>query len=539
MTESSPSSETKTVAEVWGGIFSWILARLLLIVLLLFPFLLGGFVSGVGLHDPDTCWLLSLGRYIFEHGALPNTDPFSYTFALQPGKPFVMYQWLTELAFFCSYKLGGLSALLMFCALVLGQAFLVFPFRLFAKNGPINMAALLTIAGVVASCFHYLARPEISSYLCMAVCLALLHRIYSIDTKRISWGMVAAVTGLMLIWTNAHSAFVLGLTLQTAFFVISGLQQYVSKVRADGALKTGGVALLGSLLASVLTPYGFGLWSYLPSLFFANFNYRIDELRPISVGDLKEFTYWPFVLICLVSLVLIARAVKAAKSQGFSFPWCNIFVIIVAAYYGFSCRRIIPFSVLMMVSLMGDLWVRNSSETLNQPSLSGTSKRYSLFSNIEKQFSALMKPQSILWPISVAGLSLFGSFFVFTKVAAPSIPQSSSAFVTPVKAIEFLRANPPKGNCFNDAQFGDMLIWYLPTLPVFIDTRYDMHGESLVSDYTTMLRGELHWQPLFERYHVRWVFLPPSTAVLKKLKQDANWKTIFEDKSACIMTRTD
>ncbi len=71
---------------------------------LLYGFAVGAFV----LHEPDTCFLLSLGRWICEHQLLPANDPFSYTFAMYP-QPLglVAYQWLTEVIFFTIYKLSG------------------------------------------------------------------------------------------------------------------------------------------------------------------------------------------------------------------------------------------------------------------------------------------------------------------------------------------------------------------------------------------------------------------------------------------------
>ena len=150
-------------------------AQLAFVTLLLFVFAIGCFVAGVGLHDPDTCWLLALGRYIFQHHQLPAADPYSYTFAMGEPEPFVMYQWLCELLFFTSVKLGGLTALLILTALIIAVAFVVVPLTEFHHHQlPLHIAIVLTITGVMAACFHFLCRPEIFSYLMLAIWLKLL-----------------------------------------------------------------------------------------------------------------------------------------------------------------------------------------------------------------------------------------------------------------------------------------------------------------------------------------------------------------------------
>lgn len=527
------AEEVKTVAEVWSGVFAWILARLLLGFLLFLPLALGCFVGGVALHDPDTCWLLALGRYIFEHQALPPTDPFSYTFAMRPGTPFVMYQWLSELVFYCAYKINGLPSLLAFAAILLGQAFLVFPLRLASRVSPLCLASLLTIVGVFASCFHYLARPEIMSYMFMSFALVLLRKIYSAkDSDPVQWLTVGSFTVLMLAWANAHSAFVLGLILESVILLVTKLQSMVQKNTFPGSFKTALFALIGSTLATFVNPYGIGLWSYLPGLFFAKFNYRIAELRPIRFSDLNDFTYYPFVFLVVVSLWIIFKAFRSARESGQAVKWSNLVVIAICIYYGFTTRRIIPFSVLMMIPLVSELWLpKQDSASLN------VARKQSFYAAFERNLNGIFNPSTLVWPVTVAVLSLMGCWFTFSKVNSPSIPQGSKAFVPPVAIIDFLHSNKQAGNVLNDAQFGDMLIWYAPEVPVFIDTRYDMHGEPMVADYVTMMSATGEWRALLDRYKIEWIFVPPSANLVKELRADSHWAVVREDDAAIVMRR--
>jgi len=524
--------EVKTVADVWSGAFAWILARLLLAFMFLLPFALGCFVGGVALHDPDTCWLLALGRYIFEHHAVPPTDPFSYTFAMQPNKPFVMYQWLSELVFYCAYKLNGLPTLLALAAFLLGQSFLVFPLRLASRYMPVCLAALLTIIGVLASCFHYLVRPEILSYICMSFCLVLLRKIYSAkNSEPVQWFTVAAFALLMLAWANAHSSFVLGLILELVILAFTQLQSMVQKKPFPGSAQTALFALIASTLVTFINPYGIGLWTYLPGLFFAKFNHRIAELRPIRIADLNDFTYYPFIFLVIACLWIVFKAARRARQAGESISWSNLVVLIICIYYGFKARRIIPYSVLMMIAQVSELWLSKPAST------TAGAQKLSFAGAFEKNFAGVFNPSTLVWPITVALLSIGGCYFTFAKVVAPTIPQSSKAFLAPTKIIDYLRYQKQSGHVFNDAQFGDMLIWYEPEIPVFIDTRYDMHGEQMAADYVTIMSATGDWRALLDRYKIEWIFVPPAAGILKQLKADPDWAVVTEDETATVMRR--
>ena len=57
-----------------------LVARGCIIFLLFFAFVIGIWVGGSVLHDPDTCWLLAVGKQIIDSGTIPFVDSFSYTF---------------------------------------------------------------------------------------------------------------------------------------------------------------------------------------------------------------------------------------------------------------------------------------------------------------------------------------------------------------------------------------------------------------------------------------------------------------------------
>ena len=59
------------------------------------------------IHDPDTWWHLKTGELIWSTGQIPRLDPFSYVLE---GKPWVDFEWLAQLLFYVSFKLGGAAS---------------------------------------------------------------------------------------------------------------------------------------------------------------------------------------------------------------------------------------------------------------------------------------------------------------------------------------------------------------------------------------------------------------------------------------------
>lgn len=90
---------------------------------------------------------------------------------------------------------------------------------------------------------------------------------------------------------------------------------------------------------------------------------------------------------------------------------------------------------------------------------------------------------------------------------------------------------------FCDAQYGDVMLWYLyPDAEVFIDTRFDMYGEKIVSDYQKMIEAKPGWQETVKDYAIDWYFLPKKSPLAKTLLEGKRLNLLFEDKDTVIGT---
>ncbi|MDZ4834738.1 MAG: hypothetical protein SGJ27_13255 [Candidatus Melainabacteria bacterium] len=619
----------QNAGQVVQGWMTVLGARCVIAFVFFFAFFMGCWVAGAGLHDPDTCWLLALGKNIFEHGGIPPTDPFSYTFGClekdgtvnlaavlgqvppPEGRKFVPYQWLSEVVFFLAYKINAGYSLLLLANIVLLTAFLTGPLMLFRSlRSPMLPAVGMVILGVVAASFHFLVRPEIFSYLFFLVWIGLFVRVrLKLENNRPfrkrDIGIVLPMVGLMALWSNMHTGFTSVFIALSIYCVVCTIEALVRRSVRKSVLILPWMSFFAMLLASCLNPFGVGLWKYIPELFFSPLNKFINELSSINKASLTEWTFYPYFLLGGVVSVMVAKAVLAWRKRGrypigFAYSIVMPLSVFVA---GICCIRLIPFVAVILCAEVAWLlkWhtrvardgysaadrsdsglkidLETGLETVNARLGSGTAggvtskeseadkaddsvevKAASTEQRMEQAETVNSRVSSMLgkggWPAALLLFSIFGVFMISTRVVKPTIPQGSSVFPSPFPAIKVLAKNLPEGRVLNNSQFGDMMIWHLisqekPILgadpfqcppamakpKVFIDTRFDMYGAPLVSDYYTIKNAKPGWNELFQKYKFDWVFMPPHAPIVKELSKDPGWKSVYNETDAVILVR--
>jgi len=550
-----------------GGFGAALAARALLVLLLLVVFVAAVFIAGASLHDPDTCWLLALGKLIVETGKIPQSDPYSFTMSFFPERKFILYQWLSEVFFYLSYKVLDLTGLLLFAATVLTAAFVSVPLAFARKVGmPGSFAVVGTILTLLSAFFHFLSRPEIFSYLLLGIYFALTHFLLrkKTETNKIDWIAVTVFGVVTTLWCNLHSAFVLGLLYLFVFALVTSIADVVVNKRLQPHSLTIIFSFVAAFLGSFINPYGVGLWQYLPTLFFTPLNKHIIELRPISAKDFFEPTYYPFFLLLAVSLVIVARVVKAKIDPALAgSPRGQVVFAVIAVVCwgiaGFCCRRLIPFAALhlfaeggYLLALMRAQNQRTTASTMSnadvlQPQMQSEIQTeiqmeiqpQGFLAAVDQKLDSSYQPQGLMWFVTIAVLSGVGVYFVASRIPeAIVLPQSGGAFQAPFKAVKAIEAKMPEGNLFNHPQFGDVLIWKMAKPPkLFIDTRFDMYGAELVDNYQTLYAAKPGWEELMSKYSIGWVFVRPDAEIAKRLRSDKAWRVVHQDKASIVLEK--
>lgn len=504
-------------------------------IFVFFLFLYGACISGIVLKEPDICFLLAGGKWIVEHGHLPATDPFSYS-TIYHNQPYVIEKWLTEIIFFQLWKLTSPAGLLVFDAIILTLTFTIMPYRFLKLNGVDGLKALsLAALSTFTSFCHLAVRPEIFSYLIIAIYLEILMRLR--DRRAICHiPSVIALVVLMALWSNLHTLFIVGLMI-LAFYCCCLVLERLLKFTEEKMDWTAPIALALSIPATLINPYGLTLWQYLPNI-FGPFNDTNNEMQPIGPGNFNSISLYPFFLLIVVSSVIFLRKawVKPTKSGELFFK----LLLPAGIAGGIKTIRTIPISDLFasagLAQTVGSWQSKESRHSAMK--VSGTTSALTNKSMIDEKIDELCQPMQPFWVAMTLAIAAAGAYFM-SVIIPPQFPQGSAAFSPPLKAIEYISKSRPKGRMLNDPHFGNVLMWQLPDAPpVFIDSRYNLYGNNLLQDYWKMAENKPEAQQLLDKYSIDWIFLNPKMQLVKALSQNPQWTVLFEDSNAAILSRT-
>ena len=276
-------------------------------------FLLGG---NRLLIDPDTMWQVTVGQWILDHRAVPETDVFSFTMR---GQPWISTQWLAQVVFAKTYALFGWSGPVVISATAIAATF-----ALFAKFLNRHLSESTTLVFVAAALGltvpHLLARPHV---LAMPVMVAWVCGLIAAADRREApsfW-----LLPLMALWSNLHGGFVFGLVLIAPI----ALDAVVSaKANSRRALVLRWAAFgVAALIASFCNPYGWNaLLAAQKILALGSALPLILEWRPAdfsSVGPLEiclllglGLALWRGIKLPPLRIVLLLGFLHMALSQG-------------------------------------------------------------------------------------------------------------------------------------------------------------------------------------------------------------------------------
>lgn len=510
----------------------------------------GTTAASLGFNDADTCWLLALGRYICKHQALPITDPFSYTFALQH-QPFLVYQWLAAVIYYGVFKFSRLPGVLVFHALQIAITFIVIPLIMFIRmRAPLAMAVLLLGLTYQSCSFRFFVRPEMFGFTLLLLWLYVLwewrtgvdiaDRSAKKSFSRKDIFLIAALCVIMLFWSNLHITFVFGLISLFLLILATGLECLMRGVQGQRRLVPLLSGFFAALLASLINPRGVQLWAYLPGILFSPTNQYIPEARPIFPEEFLLPTHqaflFPFMGLLVVSNFHLAKAFLPLLASRSAAVWkqadISLFsplIIFFANLLPLGARRAIPLGAIFLLCECAYLMRRYRQRSPGD--------RRGFLTDFDHQVRNLIGGKQAIFCAAIILCTLHGVYTTM-KAHPPSLPQTSPSLKVPVEAIELLAKYPQSGRLLNEARYGDILIWYLPeVMPVFVDTRFAMYGQKLVWDYVVIMSCVPGFQKLLDDYKFDWVFFPADAPLSNYLRSSTNWDELYRDNTAAIFRR--
>jgi hypothetical protein len=469
------ASPMRGLLPLWVGIFIYAL------------FLLAG---NRLLIDPDTLWQITVGQWILDHRAVPQTDVYSFTMR---GQPWISTQWLAQVLYAKTYAISSWSGPVVLAASAIAATFALLAKFLSKRLG--ESATLVFVAAALALTVpHLLARPHV---LALPVMVAWVGGLIAAAERRgaPSFWLVP----LMALWANLHGGFVFGLVLIAPIALDAVLNADV-KLRKALALRWAAFAA-AALVASCCTPYGWNsLLASRKILDLGGALPLIREWKPADFGSVGALE------VCLL------LGTGLALFRGVRLPPLRIVLLLGLLHLALAQGRAAEMLALLAPLVLAAPLARQLGGAEISNSGAAPPTRGVLFACVA---IALL-----------AGTLAYASVHRFE----PHTRGSPVAAVVELKKLNLARV-------FNDYDFGGYLI--ANGVATFIDGRTELYGEKFFVDHNAA-SGLMEPENLFrmlDAYRIEATLMRTQSAATKLLDHIDGWRKVYADDIATIHVR--
>jgi hypothetical protein len=447
--------------------------------------------------DPDLWWHLQTGQDMVLGRSIPHVDIYSFTKA---GSEWVTHEWLSEVMIYAIYRVSGWGGLLfIFSALITIALYITYR----RSEGKPYVAALAVLLAAASSSPLFGIRPQMITFLFASIYIALLSRYEGDGQSRTLWWMAP----MMLLWVNLHAGYALGLALIGLYLISLVIDR---KWRLLGPLA---LVLFVCTVMVPLNPNGFRMFSYpFETLTSPSMAAYIEEW---ASPDFHKVMFLPLAFLLLMLLGALALSTKRARAG-------ELFLIVVTGFAALRSGRHIPIFALIAAPILArHVWAvmleRGWERRLTSPELPAAG-------------GALVF--TLLFLLAPATLGVVRvQHFVANQ-------QAYEAKNYPVSAVNFLNAQRLPGPIYNKYVWGGYLIRRLyPEYRVYIDGRADVYGDAFMEEAMKTYDGDTRWREPLDRLSVRTVLIAPNAPLSSLLREDEQWKKVYEDRQAVIFTR--
>jgi hypothetical protein len=442
------------------------------------------------LNDPDTMWHVTVGQWMLDHRAVPETDVYSFTMR---GQRWISMYWAAQVLYAKAYSIFGWSGPVVLAAAGSAAAFALLA-KLLGRHLSESATMVFVAASLALTAPHLLARPHV---LALPVMVAWVGGLITAADRREApsfW-----LLPLIALWANLHGGFVFGLML-VAPIALDAVVGAEARQRKSLALRW---ALFGlaTLVAGCCTPYG---WNSILAaknvLMLGGALPLITEFRPVDFGGLGSFE------ICLL------LATGFALLRGLRLPPTRILLLLGLLHMALYQSRATEF-----LALLGPL-------VLAAP--------------LAKQFgaaeisnsSAPPPPRGLLF--AGVALVLMAATVAYASVISfePDARHSPVAAVATLKKLNLTRV-------FNDYDFGGYLV--ASGVAPFIDGRAELYGEKFFLDHdaATALKEPEKLFRLLDEYNIEATLMRSQSAATRLLDHIDGWQKVYADDIATIHVR--
>ncbi len=475
-------------------------------------------------YDGDAAWNLRIGQYILAHG-IPRTE---FMLSTTYGQPTIYWEWLSQVAYAVALSLGGLNGVVALAAGLVALTSVLLFAGLRARGVPLVLSLALALVGTGLTSITWTARAQLFSLLLTLLWSECIWRYWRRGDTRLLWCFPVA----MALWVNLHGGFIAG-------FILLGTATAVAWVfpgrRGKADPRKLALSLVGSLVATLVTPWGPALWTHIYA-FFRNpliTRYTQEYQSP----DFHVFSGQIFLALALVLVAAWLWLGHGAPRDPSGAPPVAIEPLALAhagiwTVMALVSVRFIPLWALVVTPILGE--ALRQVITCGWPGEGWASgwrhgpRAWS--SSLAARSERVEATDRLVGKGYWSALAVL--FIVVTLARGGALPGGSSRVLNAqfdshtfplVAAQQLHQQGLPAGRGFTTFAWGGYLDYALPEYHAFIDSRSDIYSQRLLQDYADIIGVAPDWRRLLDAYEVRWALLPTGEPLAQVLALAPGW----------------
>ena len=452
----------------------------------------------------DLAYHVRAGMLILDQGSVLRTDPFAFTTA---GGPWLDEQWAAQILLDLGYRAGGWALLAILraalVAVVIGLVFVACR----RQGAGLRVAAWLALGSFVLAAAAMGLRPQLFGMVLFAATLAILAGRHG-QSGRLRW-TIWLIPVLVIPWVSLHGSFIFA----PVAVGVAWLEDVLA--RRPGAHRLLAVAL-ASVVASLVNPFGIGVWSYAIGLTTnATIRRLITEWQPtapLSASGL--LLYGSMIVFGAVILMTYRRRRATWRRLGPALLWL-VFLGVVAA----SAERGIAWWALAapiaVAGLLGQAEAAKAPDPAAQP---------------RRPEHASPLNGAIVGVLVLVGVVLLPTWRGGTGLLTDAPSGITAALASRVS---------PSDRIWNAQAWGSWLEFALPGVPVAVDSRIEVIPTTAWDDHIALSGGAAGWQAILDRWKVTVVAASRTeqAGLIPLIQASPAWSQVYQDADGIVFVR--
>lgn len=497
---------------------------------MLTPLIVAAYTLLLPIAPNDFWYNVRAGAHLAATGNIPTTALF--TTSVSSSTPYFNQAWLSQWLLFTTLKSSGLSGIILLRTFCLTLAFALILWASWRRINRLNDSAVMplpestlaritggsTLAAFALSASNMDIRPQTFSVPLFALfvfCIFEWPFANALGRKAI----IALLLFCMVLWANLHGSFFVGLILLGALFAGQTLQFFWAQKSDLCARWFGNIsratlfqtALLFVLagIAALFNPRGAALYAYVFKLAGDKASQKyIQEWQAPSFADWYGALFFVSLAAALLMLGVLLLRLRAQDKKAAS-------PVTTVPRFGLTISEILLFALMAIMAL------RDIRSILWFAFFFAPACAALILGVLPHRKETAPAPQAEPIPLTaqivnaILALFLIGSLLLFLPQLRSSLPLPREYFSqfaptprgafpigfnhdfkfllerdTPVEAVQYLRAHPPRGKVWSDMVFGSYLTWAgFPDILPQADPRVELYPLKFWEEYAHLIGG--------------------------------------------------